>query len=513
MKNMTRLIAVSFVVIISSLSYGQVPALINYQGRLLDGTNLVSGIYSIAFSIFTNTAGGSSYYQCSNTIEVVDGLYSTYIGEYPVSGTLTNALKYQPLYLEITIDGTTLSPRERLVAVLFSHVANGVVDDAITTDMLGYQCVNADKIADETITIDQLQDDSVDGNKIQNGSIEADDLSSTVSTVYVARAGSTMTGRLVLPQNGLLAGVGQLVLSNGNVGIGYDDPQAVLHVRGAGDSVRIDNYEETEAGLYMADWHTPNSQFAKLMYDSGAEVFNVYVNNPSNAVINISTNQRMTLGGEMAIGGSQPHTVYYTNQTIRYGDAAGWQPNTSGVHRGYAGTFIQDISVLSDSSGIYMDPDVMVLWSPGDLDLLRVYDEDDLNDPNPEPKFAVTGSGGIETESDLMVKGAFKGDIGNGGAPFPRPAYDSGWVDQPLSSANNYTHNLGGTLDDYIIDIQSKTYDGAITYPSGNTFYEQSDGSRHGYIINVTTNYWRIMNFEAGLSSQTNFRCRIWMVE
>ena len=39
-----------------------------------------------------------------------------------------------------------------------------------------------------------------------------------------------------------------------------------------------------------------------------------------------------------------------------------------------------------------------------------------------------TGGGpAVYSNGDLYVTGAYRGGIGNGGAPFPKPAYDSGW--------------------------------------------------------------------------------------
>jgi hypothetical protein len=52
----------------------------------------------------------------------------------------------------------------------------------------------------------------------------------TGSSAYVAKAGDTMTGTLVLPANGLRAGTDQLVLSGGNVGIGTSSPAYPLHL-------------------------------------------------------------------------------------------------------------------------------------------------------------------------------------------------------------------------------------------------------------------------------------------
>ena len=45
-----------------------------------------------------------------------------------------------------------------------------------------------------------------------------------------------------------------------------------------------------------------------------------------------------------------------------------------------------------------------------------------------------TGTNGnaIEAHGDIYVTGAYKGNLGpKGAAPFPRPAYDSGWVNIP----------------------------------------------------------------------------------
>jgi len=52
------------------------------------------------------------------------------------------------------------------------------------------------------------------------------------ASTKVSKAGDTMTGVLNLPANGLVAGTTQLVLSGGNVGIGFTSPAAKLGVDG-----------------------------------------------------------------------------------------------------------------------------------------------------------------------------------------------------------------------------------------------------------------------------------------
>ena len=67
---------------------------------------------------------------------------------------------------------------------------------------------------------------------ITNGSGSINIASTVTPANYVAVAGSTMTGTLNLPLNGLIAGTTQLVLSGGNVGIGTTSPVSKLDVKG-----------------------------------------------------------------------------------------------------------------------------------------------------------------------------------------------------------------------------------------------------------------------------------------
>lgn len=58
------------------------------------------------------------------------------------------------------------------------------------------------------------------------------EITSALGFVPVSKTGDSMTGTLSLPQNGLVAGTNQLVLANGNVGIGTASPGYPLEVAG-----------------------------------------------------------------------------------------------------------------------------------------------------------------------------------------------------------------------------------------------------------------------------------------
>lgn len=108
----------------------QAPEMFRYQGRLVDGTNLVNATLPMSFKLYDAQSGGNPLYEDSNSVLVVDGLYSTYIGDNTVYGSLTNALTNAMVYLELTVNGETLSPRERLVSVPYALCAD--------VDLTGY---------------------------------------------------------------------------------------------------------------------------------------------------------------------------------------------------------------------------------------------------------------------------------------------------------------------------------------------------------------------------------------
>ena len=103
-----------------------VPDIINYQGRLVNGTQLVNGVLSLQIRLYDAAVGGNLLCVDSNTVSVVDGLYSTYIGDNIRFGSVAHALTNGAVYIEVVIDGTALSPRERLAAVPYAMAAQTV---------------------------------------------------------------------------------------------------------------------------------------------------------------------------------------------------------------------------------------------------------------------------------------------------------------------------------------------------------------------------------------------------
>ena len=117
---MKRWIATGLPIVAAFQLWAQAPDVFRYQGRLVNGTNPVNATVPISFKLYDALSGGNKLYEGSTSVLVVNGLYSAYIGDNTVFGSLTNAPTHAAVYLELTVNGATLSPRERLVSVPYT---------------------------------------------------------------------------------------------------------------------------------------------------------------------------------------------------------------------------------------------------------------------------------------------------------------------------------------------------------------------------------------------------------
>lgn len=154
----------------------QVPGLINAQGRLFDGEKLLSGDIQIVLRLFDQPTGGELLYEDTAVVSVVDGVYSTFLGDNTTFGSLPTALSKGPAYLEVTANGTTYAPRERIASVAYSLVSEGVRRAGVTAEMLGPNSVTADAIAAGAVGAGKLATNSVGSAVIVDGSVMESDI-------------------------------------------------------------------------------------------------------------------------------------------------------------------------------------------------------------------------------------------------------------------------------------------------------------------------------------------------
>jgi hypothetical protein len=125
----------------------------------------------------------------------------------------------------------------------------------------------------------------------------------------------------------------------------------------------------------------------------------------------------------------------------------------------------------------------------------------------------------LGVNGDLKVTGAYKGDISSStntdGAPFPRPAYNSGWISMSTGEELTLTHNIGGEPNDYMVDLQmwSDLMD-IHNYEHGCDQYEWLGYHFHTgvYYCNLTASEIKIRR-GADDSNSPKIRVRIWVIE
>ena len=106
--------------VIGPSSFAETTALINYQGKLVQGKNLVTDDVSMTFRIYTDMTAGTCIYEEPMTVHVVDGYYSVLLGKTPVVGDIEQAASEDETYLEVSVNGNPLRPREKFTPPPFA---------------------------------------------------------------------------------------------------------------------------------------------------------------------------------------------------------------------------------------------------------------------------------------------------------------------------------------------------------------------------------------------------------
>jgi len=126
----------------------ELPELLHYQGRLVDGTNLVDGVRQMSFYFYNQLTGGSPLYGETQSVAMVQGLYDLHIGaSNTVPGRMFSVFTNDTLFLEVAVDGTTLDPREQITSAGYALYTHRVSAGALTSEMLATGCIQSVHIA------------------------------------------------------------------------------------------------------------------------------------------------------------------------------------------------------------------------------------------------------------------------------------------------------------------------------------------------------------------------------
>ena len=150
------------------------------------------------------------------------------------------------------------------------------------------------------------------------------------------------------------------------------------------------------------------------------------------------------VSGNMSFGpvsGSEGRGVVHHGTTGIGGQASTWQPNGT-----YNGVWLENR--YGEGGGFYADGDVACIWSPGDPDILRVYDEDVLGATPGAPGFVISGGGstgfevGINTASPTAPLHVYDPSPGDSSVILPVNSINNAEI---LNEAGCATYNTSTT--------------------------------------------------------------------
>src|SRR3989344_97114 len=227
----------ALVLSLSPASLHAAPGLLNFQGRLTDsGNNPRTGSFTMQFRItFGSDGSGELWSETQNNVPVSNGIFSVNVGaSTPIPDTVFNT---DTAYLEVTVAGEVLLPRQRLLSSSFAFNSAGVG---------GWTKAFFVSTAPVAQTLEGVK--TFVSFPLKSGGLTPSLAGEFATKQYVdvfggpALLGSTNTWTAQQTfTNALTVSNTNFLVVGGNVGIGTTSPGAALHIFSANPQLYLDN--------------------------------------------------------------------------------------------------------------------------------------------------------------------------------------------------------------------------------------------------------------------------------
>jgi len=135
---------------------------IDYQGYIKDKNNQIQDFtVDMVISIFNVETGGNCLWQETHPgVDVQNGYFNIQLGQQTDLSTLPFS---DELYLLLNVGGEEMTPRRKMSQILraySAHIAETLVDDAVTSSKIAAGAITNEKLADGEITAEKIDQSS-----------------------------------------------------------------------------------------------------------------------------------------------------------------------------------------------------------------------------------------------------------------------------------------------------------------------------------------------------------------
>ncbi|MBC8526957.1 MAG: hypothetical protein H8D22_08915 [Candidatus Cloacimonetes bacterium] len=233
-----------------------IPHEISYQGYLEEDGVALTGTYNMNFGIYVSSAGGTACWSHTYSVEVTNGRFSVVLGSEgaPIPSSCFTGTER---YLQIIIEGTTLTPRTKLTSIGYTYVSE-LSDNADKLDGHDSGHSSGDIPINDGAVCTNLNADMLDGHHW-----------SEVTTGYWTQVGSALYPN----DSDWRVGIGTtspntdyiLEVRNGRVNIDGSSSSKLVRIDqdGSGNALEIDGAGDTgididnvDIGIYVDAYNT-----------------------------------------------------------------------------------------------------------------------------------------------------------------------------------------------------------------------------------------------------------------
>jgi hypothetical protein len=470
------------------------PPDVNYQGRLLDAAgDPLAGPVDIEIGVWDQLTGGNRLYaETHPSVALVDGVFDLLLGTGSVlDGTFdADLFSGRNRYLEVIVDGETLEPRQP-----FSSVAYALRSEESEAAM---SAIHAETAGDAD-TLDGLDSSFFAPTEVVEGHVGDPDAHHLKTESFTELTDQISDAQVP-----------------GGIARDAEILSTVLASDGAGSGLDADTLDGLESGAFLSTVNDfGRSGVAANLFEGTQSLSARYLNASGPDTISGSSSQRMLSSVNSGSG------------VGLYGEGA-----DAGVHghsfeglgvrgRSITGDGVVGTTSVSDKSGVFGHAVAgigVTGRSTGNSGVLGVTTSNDFGDAGVWARNEGIGPA-VVAEGDLFVTGGvYRGSLGpGGGAPFPKPAYDSFWVDITPGQNIVLQHNVGGDVNDYVVDFQLRDLGPQLPTPIG--IHNQSIGGDAtgssvfgAYWNDLRTTDISVERYPNGIRSD-QFRVRIWRIQ